>query len=152
MTTYVQSATLYLCEYDINIMAFCERPIMPLAAVEKFNSGTNVRVLRYDGTRIEWYTDGTIMKYGIDGNHMRYDRKPTLNDAVTKPYCRDCSNLSYNFHKDGSVTVVQGAGVWHWGTEWDGTPEFGQIYYDRPCGEGRCWPETCVALCMDDSE
>ncbi len=152
MVTYFQSATLYLSGPDINLMAFCERPIMPLVAVEKFNSGTNVRVLKYDGTRIEWYTDGTIMKYCVNGNHIRYDKMPTLKDAVTAPYCRDCCNLSYNFHKDGSVTVIQGAQVWHWGTETPGTPEFGQIYYDSPCGEGRCWPETCVGDCMGDSD
>ena len=118
---------------------------MPAAAEAKFNVGYNVRLLKYDGTVIEWWSNGVVFEKKPNGDTVRFDKKPTIADAVKYPYCRGCCNLSYRFHPNGAVTVIQGEFAYYWSKNMTSTRELGQIVYDhvKPDGITSCWENEC---------
>lgn len=145
MTTCLQTACQYLYETDTYIATYRQRPIMPAAAELKFKQGCNVRILKYDGSVIEWWANGTVIETLINGDTLRFNKKPTMDDAVNYPYCRGCCKLSYQFHPNGAVTVLQGDYAFHWSKEIEAAREIGQIVYDHVKSDGKtlCWENEC---------
>jgi hypothetical protein len=145
MTTYFQSACQYLYETDTHIATYRLRPIMPAAAELQFSQGYNVRLLKYDGSVIEWWVNGSVTETRPNGDSVRFNKKPSMADAINEPYCRNCCRLSYQFHPNGAVTVLQGDFAFHWSKNLEAPRELGQIVYDHVKFDGKtlCWENEC---------
>jgi hypothetical protein len=147
MTSYYQTAHLYLKAIDVKVLTYRPTPIMPAAAEKMFAAGYNIKVRRLDGVSFEWYLSGDIYEMSPNGDWCYYPAKPTLGAAVKhgQPLL---GRLCYIFHPGGAVSRHHGQHVFHWSnTEFPREREVGQIMTDHWCDDRLRWDDDCEFEC-----
>jgi hypothetical protein len=151
MTSYYQTAHLYLKAVDTKLLTYRPTPIMPAAAEKMFAAGYSVKVLRPDGVRFEWFLSGDTYEVSANGDCCYYPAKPTL-DVAIKHDPHSLGRHCYIFHTDGAVTRRNGQQVFHWSSkEFPREREVGQITTDHWCGDQLLWDDDCEFECEPDA-
>jgi len=151
MTSYYQTAHLYLKAIDTKVITYRPTPLMPAAAEKMFAAGYNIKVYRLDGVSFEWYLSGDIYEVSTNGDWCYYPAKPTLATAI-KHGPHSLTRLCYIFHPGGAVTRRNGQQVFHWSnTEFPRERELGQIMTDHWCDDSLRWDDECEFECEPDA-
>ena len=148
MTSYNQTALLWLATAPFPVDTYCRRPLMPIAAQKKFSEGYSVKLTRYDGTIIIWYVSGEVVETLTNGNTTVFMPKPTIADAIKS---QSTAQYTY-FHKGGSVSWSDGIKTMHWSVNTPAFAENGEIFFDHICGEQKVWDDECKGHCGYESQ